>query len=221
MTSQDPSTPPRQQNVELQQSLLRRSSRNTTPTQRPGMVIPSADSRQAIIPHSPGSRAGSRAISSSTNLPSKSQKNKNNKRKFNSSVSHTTTPIPSTSNKNCNRESESENREINNSPEVVGTTTIDLAQDSDEGNAQIKRRKHNKNKDEGYDRITSYFGEPYHLPKDVSNFSKYVFNLCFPIDLLSFVSKGCQRTTNHLQVSALSCTSESCNLNQCQPLLAS
>ncbi|KAI7941102.1 hypothetical protein MJO28_013387 [Puccinia striiformis f. sp. tritici] len=150
--SKTPSTPTGHQNVaQGQQSALRRSSRNTTPTSRLGTFGPASISRRPVsIPTSATQPPSSSQTTQSAAAPGPS---KANKRKLPSSVASTAASVHMGKKKKLTK------------PSTQSGNVIDLAQDSDDGNKSIAKRGSKRGKD-GFDKVVDYYGAPFHNPGD-------------------------------------------------------
>ncbi|KAI9622970.1 hypothetical protein H4Q26_014913 [Puccinia striiformis f. sp. tritici PST-130] len=144
-TLPNPSTPQARPGPDSEgpQSVLRRSSRNTTPVRRPGMITTSSISRRPITTAAPAS--STRPTSSSNAVPSSRISNNTN----------------STISNNHERTSH-----LNLSSSAINTQT-NAERDTIHcgANAKInKKQKHDKDND--YDLILNYFGKPFHIAGD-------------------------------------------------------
>ncbi|KAI9629938.1 hypothetical protein KEM48_012346 [Puccinia striiformis f. sp. tritici PST-130] len=154
--SQTPSTPTGRSNAQEQQSALRRSARNTTPTRRPGMVAPASDSRRSVtIP------------TSATQPPLSSQ------------ISHTVASVAKHNNLQKPARGPSLKTQSKKATKADGTAddnVIDLAQDSDEANSKIVKRRRTNRKDDGFDSVLLYFSAPYHTQGDDLKLAPITYN---------------------------------------------
>ncbi|KAI7937766.1 hypothetical protein MJO29_015081, partial [Puccinia striiformis f. sp. tritici] len=161
-----PSTPPGHYNAQEQQSALCRSSRNTTPTHRPGMVASAGDSRRSITIPTSATQPPSSSQNLESNIPT-SQSNPR-KRKTPSSVASTAVsvtkrqPVPKVTRVPPSKPLAKKSTQ----PGTVEDNIIDLAQDSDQGNKKIVKCRQTNKKDDGFDKILAYFGPPYYITGD-------------------------------------------------------
>ncbi|POV95465.1 hypothetical protein PSTT_16236 [Puccinia striiformis] len=166
-TLPNPSTPQARPGPDSEgpQSVLRRSSRNTTPVRRPGMITTSSISRRPITTAAPAS--STRPTSSSNAVPSSRISNNTNSTISNnhkrtshldlSSSAINTQTDPAVGNVKCaNTTPTQTNKKI---------VVIDIAQDSGGANAKINKKR-KRDKDNDYDLILNYFGKPFHIAGD-------------------------------------------------------
>ncbi|KNF02339.1 hypothetical protein PSTG_04543 [Puccinia striiformis f. sp. tritici PST-78] len=175
--SQTPSTPTGRSNAQEQQSALRRSARNTTPTRRPGMVAPASDSRRSVtIPTSATQPPLSSQISQSDIATSQSNPKK---RKAPSSVASTVASVAKHNNLQKPARGPSLKTQSKKATKADGTAddnVIDLAQDSDEANSKIVKRRRTNRKDDGFDSVLLYFSAPYHTQGDDLKLAPITYN---------------------------------------------
>ncbi|KAI7966513.1 hypothetical protein MJO29_002261 [Puccinia striiformis f. sp. tritici] len=161
-----PSTPQAQPGPESEgpQSVLRRSSRNTTPVRRSGMIATASIPRRPTNNAAPASStrptssdvAPSSRISHHTNSTISNNHQRTNDLDLSSSAVHTQTDA-AVGNAECATTTPTQtNKKI---------VVIDLAQDSGGGNAKINKKR-KRDKDNNYDVILNYFGEPFHINGD-------------------------------------------------------
>ncbi|POW00867.1 hypothetical protein PSHT_12846 [Puccinia striiformis] len=161
-----PSTPQAQPGPESEgpQSVLRRSSRNTTPVRRSGMIATASIPRRPTNNAAPASStrptssdvAPSSRISHHTNSTISNNHQRTNDLDLSSSAVHTQTDA-AVGNAECATTTPTQtNKKI---------VVIDLAQDSGGGNAKINKKR-KRDKDNNYDLILNYFGEPFHINGD-------------------------------------------------------
>ncbi|KAH9453450.1 hypothetical protein Pst134EA_024326 [Puccinia striiformis f. sp. tritici] len=191
---QGPSTPLGRLNSQEEQSSLRRSSRNTTPTHRPGMVAPAGDSRRSFaVPTSATQPPLSSQISQSDRATSQSNPKK---RPAPSSVASTVASVLKRKNiQNITRGPSTKTQPKKTAKAgTVDDNVIDLAQDSDEANHKIVKRRRTHKKDDGFDSVLLYFSAPYHNPGDDLTLDPFTYD-CLHCRL---VVRGARHTNANL-----------------------
>ncbi|POW19204.1 hypothetical protein PSHT_04903, partial [Puccinia striiformis] len=189
-----PSTPLGCLNSQEEQSSLRRSSRNTTPTHRPGMVAPAGDSRRSFaVPTSATQPPLSSQISQSDRATSQSNPKK---RPAPSSVASTVASVLKRKNvQNITRGPSTKTQPKKTAKAgTVDDNVIDLAQDSDEANHKIVKRRRTHKKDDGFDSVLLYFSAPYHNPGDDLTLDPFTYD-CLHCRL---VVRGARHTNANL-----------------------